>query len=55
MIVDDKVHDRFVEFVVTASATVPVKPLTGVTVIVEAPATPLSPVRLVGVAVTVKS
>ena len=36
-------------------ATVPVKPFTGATVIVEAPATPALTVTLVGDAVTVKS
>jgi hypothetical protein len=37
------------------SATVPVKPLTGETVIVEVPATPALTVTLVGDALTVKS
>jgi len=37
------------------SATVPVKPFTGATVIVEVPATPAFTVTLVGDAVTVKS
>jgi len=36
-------------------AIVPAKPFTGVTVIVEVPATPALIVRLVGVAATVKS
>ena len=36
-------------------ATVPTKPFTGVTVIVEVPATPAFTVRLVGAATTVKS
>jgi hypothetical protein len=36
-------------------ATVAVKPFTGATVIVEAPATPAFTVRLVGAAATVKS
>ncbi len=37
------------------SATVPVKPLTGATVIVEVAAAPARTVTLVGLAVTVKS
>jgi len=37
------------------SATVPAKPFTGATVIVEVPATPAFTVRLVGEAATVKS
>jgi hypothetical protein len=36
-------------------ATVPVKPFTGATVIVEVPATPALTVRLVGAAARVKS
>ncbi len=35
--------------------TIPVKPFTGATVIVEAPATPALTVRLVGAEATVKS
>ena len=50
-----RVHVRFVEFVVTASATVPVNPLRGLTVIVELPAVPETTVTLVGLAVMVKS
>jgi hypothetical protein len=55
MLVDDKVHDRLVELVVTARPTVPEKPFTGATVIVEVPATPALTVTLVGLAVIVKS
>ena len=55
IIVDDSVQDRLVELVVTARVTVPVKPLTGATVIVEVPATPAFTVTLVALAVTVKS
>src|SRR6266849_4339107 len=55
MLVAERVQDRFVEFVVTARATVPVKLFTGATVIVEVPATPALTVTLVGLAVTVKS
>jgi len=54
MEVEDRVHDRLVEFVVTARVTVPVKPLTGATVMVEVPATPAFTVTLVGLAVMVK-
>ena len=55
ILVDDSVQDRLVELVVTARVTVPVKPLTGATVIVEVPATPAFTVTLVALAVTVKS
>ena len=55
MLVAERVQDRFVEFVVTARATVPVKPFTGATVIIEVPATPAFTVMLVVLAVTVKS
>jgi hypothetical protein len=55
MFVEDKVHDRFVELVVTASVTVAANPFTGTTVIVEVPATPALKVTLVVLAVTVKS
>jgi len=40
---------------VDVSATVPVKPLTGATVIVEVPVAPAMAVTLVGLAATVKS
>lgn len=53
--VEDKVHTRFVELVVTARVTVPVNPLSGATVIVEVPATPAFTFTLVGAAVTEKS
>jgi len=53
MLVAERVHDRFVEFVVTARVTVPAKPFTGATVIVEVPATPAFTVTLVTLAVTV--
>ena len=55
ILVNDSVQDRLVELVVTARVTVPVKPLTGATVIVEVPATPAFMVTLVALAVTVKS
>ncbi len=48
-------HARFVEFVVTVSVTVPVKPLIGETVMVETPAEPGPAPTVVGVAVTLKS
>jgi hypothetical protein len=48
------VHDRLVEFSVTESVTVPEKPFTGVTVIVEPPATLTLVIKSVGLAVTVK-
>ena len=52
---EDRVHARFVELVVTARLTVPVNPLIGDTVMVEGLATPAFTVTLVGPAVTVKS
>jgi hypothetical protein len=55
MLVEDNVHDRLVELVVTARPTVPAKPFNGATVMVEVPATPVLTVTLVGLAVTVKS
>jgi hypothetical protein len=55
MLVDDNVQDRLVELVVTARVTVPAKPLTGATVMVEVPATPAFTVALDGLAVIVKS
>ena len=44
-----------VELVVTARVTVPEKPLTGETVMVDVAETPALTVALVGAAVTVKS
>jgi len=55
MLVDESVHDKFVELVVAARATVPVKPLTGATDIVEVPATLVLTLTLAGLAETVKS
>jgi len=55
ILVEDNVHERLVELVVTARVTVPAKPFTGATVIVEVPATPAFAVTLVALAVTVKS
>jgi len=55
MLVGESVHDKFVELVVSARATAPVKPLTGDTEIVEVPATPVLTLTTVGFAETVKS
>ena len=55
MLVELKVHDRLVEFVVTARVTAPVKPFTGTTVTVEIPAAPTFALTVVGLAATVKS
>jgi len=54
-LVDESVQDKFVELVVTARVTVPVKLLTGATDIVEGPATPVLTLTSVGFAETVKS
>jgi len=55
MLVALRVQTRLVELVVTASVTVPVKPFTGATVIVEVAVAPALTGTLVGLAVTVKS
>jgi hypothetical protein len=55
MLADDREHKRFVEFVVTTSETVPVKPFRGVTVMVECPTSPAFTATVVGLAVNVKS
>jgi hypothetical protein len=55
MLVDESEHERFVELVETASATVPLKPLRGATVIVEFRKSPAFEITVVGLAVTVKS
>jgi hypothetical protein len=55
MLVEDSVQERLVELVLTERVTVPVKLLTGDTVIVDVPATPTVTVALVGFAVTEKS
>ena len=52
---DDRLHERLVELVVTAMATEPVNPLREAIVIVETPATPTLVETLPGFAVTVKS
>ena len=53
MLVGVRVHVRPAGDTVEVSATVPVKPFTGATVIVEAAAAPARTVTLVGLAVTV--
>ncbi len=55
ILVEVKVQDRFVEFVVTARLTVPVKPFNATTETLEAPATPTVTATLVGLADTAKS
>ena len=55
ILVEVRVHDKVVEFVVTARVTVLVKPFTGATVMVEVIATIAFKVTLVGLAVRVKS
>lgn len=55
MLVDESVHDRFVELVVTARPTVPAKPLTGDTEIAEVPAALVLTLTTVGFAEVAKS
>jgi hypothetical protein len=55
MLVGDRVHVRPAGETEDVRATVPVKPLTGATVIVEVAAVPAGVVTAVGLAVTVKS
>src|SRR5947208_14865089 len=55
MLVEDRLHERLVELVVTVRVTVPAKLLIGITVIAELVGTPALTVTLVGLAVTVKS
>jgi len=55
ILVDDKVHDRFVEFVVTPRATVPENPFTDPTDIVDVPATFTVVETLAGLAAMLKS
>ena len=50
-----RVHDRFVELVVTARVIVPTNELTGAIVIVEVPATPTFTLTLGGPVAMVKS
>jgi hypothetical protein len=53
MLVDDIVQDRFDELVATAKATVPANPLSGVTLMVEVPVTPVLTVTVVELAAIV--
>ncbi len=55
MLLDARVHVRPAGDTVEASATVPVNPLTGATVMLELIAVPAVAVTAVGLAVTVKS
>ena len=55
MLVDESVHDKFVELVVAARTTVPAKPFTGATDIVEVPAILVLTLTLDGLAEIVKS
>ena len=55
MLVGDKVQVNPAGETVDVNATVPVKPFTGATVIVEVAVAPARAVTLVGLAVTVKS
>jgi hypothetical protein len=55
ILVDESVHERFVELVETARVTVLENPLTGVMVIVDAPATLTLIETLVWLAVIAKS
>ena len=55
MLVDESVQTRLVEFVVTASVSVPMKPPDGVIVIVEVADAPASTGMLVGLAEMPKS
>lgn len=53
--VEEKLQERFVELVVTARETDPVKPFRGATETVEVPATPTFTVTPVGAVVKLKS
>jgi len=55
MAVGTRVTERLVELVVAARLTVPAKPLTGLTVMVDVPDMPAFTVTLEGLAVMVKS
>jgi hypothetical protein len=55
IVVGESVQTRFVEFVVTERVTVPLKPFTGATVMVELPMPLEFTVTVVGLAVMVKS
>jgi hypothetical protein len=55
MVVDESVHERLVEFVVTVRLTVPVKLFRGAIVTVDVPVTPALTGTLVGLDDIVKS
>jgi len=55
ILVELRTHERLEEFVVTERATVPVKPLIEVIVIIDVPGTPVFTVTLVGLAEILKS
>jgi len=55
MFVADRVHNRLVEFVVTARVTFPANPFNGATVIEEVPAKPILTANAVGLTDIVKS
>lgn len=48
----DRIQDKLVELVVTARVTVPVKPLSGLTVMIDVAVAPAFTFTLVGLAVT---
>ena len=54
-LVEESEQERFVELVETASATAPLKPFRGVTVIVEFRKSPAFAITVVGLADIVKS
>jgi hypothetical protein len=55
MVVALRLHERLIELVVTARVTIPVKPFSGDTVIVELPVAPTFKVTLAGLAEREKS
>ena len=55
IVLDESVHDRLVELVVTVRVTVPVKVFRGATVTVEVPLTPALMVTVVGLDEMTKS
>jgi hypothetical protein len=55
ILAEEGVQERLVELVVTTRVTVPVKPLTGDTVIVDAPVAPAFALTLIGLALMLKS
>jgi hypothetical protein len=55
MLVEERVHDRLVELVVTESVTVPAKPFKDATTMVDVPATLILVETVVALAVRLKS